>query len=1134
MASLKVNILIPMAGRGSRFATQNFVQPKPLIDVAGRSMISWVVNNVDSDLIEARFIFLVLREHDQEHGLTSFLKALKPNVDVVYVDAVTEGAACTTLLARRLIDNDTPLLIANSDQYVEWSADDYWRRMASQLDSSDGDVLCFHIPMEANDTKWSYAAVDGGGRVTDIQEKVVISENATVGYYYWRRGSQYVTLTDAMIAKDVRVNGEFYVAPVYNEGVAAGLTFRLSFCDKMWGLGVPHDLTRFLTGYVRDQGRAKVALPSTQPAACGPMRFVAHRGNLTGADPANENRPEYIAAALRAGFDVELDAWYDPSTGTWALGHDVPQYAIPFDFLLQDRLWVHCKNGAALRKLCTDARVNCFTHDADEFTLTSKNQVWIYPDKELQGPNSVAVMFSEPMALLDQDIFGVCADNVADLRRAYVARQLPRAASRPNIQLVIFDLDGVLVESKDLHYDALNDAIACVAGASFVISRPEHETVYDGLSTNQKLRLLTIHKNLPLDAHKPIWTKKQELTEAMVRDQLKPDALVLDAIKKLKSAGYPVAVASNCIQSSVHSILDAIGALPLVDAFFSNEDVDNAKPAPDIYLKACATFGVPPSAALVVEDSVKGFEACVRADCHLFKVTGPTDVRADAILSRVATINESTVPITVVVPLAGNSQLYWADGPEAVPSEVPSFLGDANGAPAVEWVVRPLLSSRYDLRFVFVVKESQSKKYRLDSLLPRIVGYRPTKVVPVHGETLGALKTVLLAKDAIPADAPVLFCTCSNVTAWHPGSSVDDLIDAHADGAIATFDSTDPRCSFVRLHSNSDIVVDVHEKAAVSSVACTGLYFWRRAVDFFAAARSQLQHRVKHRGLYFLAPTYNEAVRAGLSFKVVPAQACWSVRSMFDVSEFANAYVSKHVENSMTRIYDEMEARQAKAIAEHGFNHDPTLRGTQAQRCLAAYTLCTYDNFHAFASLDLLMGRLQEAYGDAHVLYRLRPDRNHVLFGRLHMTFMQLLGFDIYGTVALPKDYSEVLESVLLRVLRPFEVHFTRVIVTRASVLLVGHPTVGLNHVREQVRDALARVGYPLYEPYKNDIAHVTLMRFAAPLQATEYDALRSMARCSGPGRMFASLAVDALDVSAASWKMQPAELEGVHSVELS
>ena len=132
-----------------------------------------------------------------------------------------------------------------------------------------------------------------------------------------------------------------------------------------------------------------------------------------------------------------------------------------------------------------------------------------------------------------------------------------------------------------------------------------------------------------------------------------------------------------------------------------------------------------------------------------------------------------------------------------------------------------------------------------------------------------------------------------------------------------------------------------------------------------------------------------------------------------------------HVDNSMTRIYDEMEAREATAIAEHGLKHDPTLRGEQAQRCLAAYTLCTYDNFHAFASLDLLMGRLQEAYGDDHVLCRLRPDRNHVLFGHLHMTFMQLLGFDIYGTVDLPKDYGDVLESVLLRVLRPFEVHFT-------------------------------------------------------------------------------------------------------------
>lgn len=1126
MTRLKVNILVPMAGRGSRFATQGFVQPKPLIDVAGKPMISWVVDNVDSTAIDARFIFLVLKEHDLKYNLTPTLKSLKPNVDVVHVDAVTEGAACTALLARGLVDNDTSLFIANSDQFVEWDADAYWTSMAAQLDSSDGDVLCFHIPRAANDVKWSYAAIDETGLVTDIQEKQVISENATVGYYYWRRGSDFVRLADAMIAKDMRVNGEFYVAPVYNEGVAKGMRFKLSFCDKMWGLGVPHDLTRFLTGYVRPK---RAVVRSALPPACGPMRFIAHRGNMHGADKAMENRPDYIQKALVAGFDVEIDVWYDAATSSWSLGHDEPQYPIRFDFLLQDRLWIHCKNGAALRKLCTDARVNCFTHDKDEYTLTSKNHVWIYPDQQLQGPNSVAVMFSNPGALLDTDIFGICADNVGELRREYVAR---RSTQQPKVELIVFDLDGVLVESKDLHYDALNEAITHVAGVDYIITRPEHETVYDGLSTNQKLRLMTIHKNLPLAAHKPIWVKKQQLTDEMVRDQLKPDRVLLDSLQSLKAAGYPLAVASNCIKSSVHNILDSIGVLPLVDAYFSNEDVEHAKPAPDIYAKACATFGVDPQATLVVEDSVKGFEACVRAGCHLFKVDTPADVRADAILDRVSAINLSGKPVTIVVPLAGTNDLYWMDGPEAVPSEIPPFLTDANGAPALEWVVRPLLNSRYAQKFVFIVKEAQRAKFKLDSLLPRIVGFRPTKVVSVHGETLGALKTVMMAKDVISRDAPLLLCTCSNVTAWLPGMSVDDLIDVQADGALATVESTDPRSSYVRVHKGTHDVVDVHEKVPVSDTACTGLYYWRRGSDFFAAAKSQLLRAVKTKGLYFLAPAYNEAIRSGLSVKVVPTKACWSVRNVHEIRAFADEFVSKHVDDAMTGIYDEMETRQAADIKERGFAHDAALLGDHPGRCFAAYTLCTYDNFHAFGALDLLMGRLQRDLGGKHVVYRLRPDKNVALFGRLHMTFMQLLGFDIYGTVPLPNDYVEVLESILLRHVKQFEVHFTRVIVTRASVILAGHPTTGLNHVRDQVRNAMARIGYPLYEPYKNDIAHMTLVRFASPMGDKDAVALQAVVEQTR-APLYATLSVEALDVSAASWKMQDDEMDEVMMVSL-
>lgn len=1136
MSRLKVNILVPMAGRGSRFATQGFVQPKPLIDVACKPMISWVVDNVDSPAIDARFIFLVLKEHDLKYNLTPTLKSLKPNVDVVHVDAVTEGAACTALLARGLVDNDTPLFIANSDQFVEWDADAYWISMGAQLDSSDGDVLCFHIPRATNDTKWSYAAVDEAGLITDIQEKKVISENATVGYYYWRRGSDFVRLADAMIAKDIRVNSEFYVAPVYNEGVADGMRFNLSFCDKMWGLGVPHDLTRFLTGYVRPR---RAVVRGALPPACGPMRFIAHRGNMAGADKAQENRPDYIQKALAAGFDVEIDVWYNADTATWSLGHDEPQYPVRFDFLLQDRLWIHCKNGAALRKLCTDARVNCFTHDKDEYTLSSKKYVWTYPDQQLQGPNSVAVMFSDPFALLDTDIFGICADNVGELRREYVAR---RSAQQPKIELIVFDLDGVLVESKDLHYDALNEAIADAAGADYIITRPEHETVYDGLSTNQKLRLMTIHKNLPLAAHKPIWLKKQQLTDAMVRDQLKPDSVMLDSLRSLKAAGYPLAVASNCIKSSVHNILDSIGVLPLIDAYFSNEDVQHAKPAPDIYAKACATFGVDAQATVVVEDSAKGFEACVRAGCHLFQVDTPADVRADAILDRVSRLNCGVKPVTIVVPLAGSNHEYWIDGPESVPSEIPSFLADVNGASVLEWVVRPLLRSRYDVAFVFVVKQSQLAKFKLDSLLPRIVGFRPVKVVPVHGETLGSLQTVQLARRHIDASAPLLLCTCSNVTQWLPGTSVDDMIDTPADAAVATVQSNDANYLYVKTasHQDASVVTEIHKKLPISNQACTGFYFWRAAADFFTAAEATLSpNSNSHKLSYAIPMAYNAAISGGATVAAVPVQACWRVRSLADVAQFGEAHIAHTFDSSMASIYDDMTLRQQAAIAKNGYTHDATLvQAAQEARCFAVYTMFSEANTTACSRLNHVTDRLRKQLGHKHAVYRFLDGDGDCtpLTGGFHFTLMQMIGFDIYPGLALPADYGSVVQAILTRLLpASFEIDFDRLILTRGSLLLAGNPTIALNSVRDELRVALARIGYPLYEPYKNDIAHATLVRFAAPLDGKDEALLQQVVDDTRAGSTLARLRVSGVTISPASWKMQPAELRGggVLTVEL-
>lgn len=233
-----LNIVIPMAGRGSRFVEAGYRDPKPLIDIYGHAMIEYVVKNVTPDS-DNRFIFICQKEHIENYALKEKLRDIAPGCMIIPIDYITEGAACTVLLAEEYIDTDEPLMIANSDQFVEVSISEYLEKMG------DADGLIMTMP--ANHPKWSYIRYDDEGWVTLVREKEVISDQATVGIYNYRRGSDYVRYARQMIDKNVRVNNEFYVAPVYNEMIDAGM--KIVYCDvgrNMHGLGTPEDLAEFM------------------------------------------------------------------------------------------------------------------------------------------------------------------------------------------------------------------------------------------------------------------------------------------------------------------------------------------------------------------------------------------------------------------------------------------------------------------------------------------------------------------------------------------------------------------------------------------------------------------------------------------------------------------------------------------------------------------------------------------------------------------------------------------------------------------------------------------------------------------------------------------------------------------------
>jgi dTDP-glucose pyrophosphorylase len=231
-----------MAGRGSRFEEQGYTDKKPFIDVNGKPMIHRVIKNLGMEFDkEYMFILICLQEDFDKYDFTEFEKVIGHNsYDVVILDDVTEGAAQTILQAKDLINDDTPLMTMNSDQLVDWDIE----RLFEMCEQFDGVIPCFYGEGNA----WSYARTLDNGYVQEVAEKKQISKYATAGYYYWKKGSDFVKYAEQMIHDNSRTNGEFYVAPVYNWAVRDGKRVGVFMVDKCYSLGTPEDLQEYLSG----------------------------------------------------------------------------------------------------------------------------------------------------------------------------------------------------------------------------------------------------------------------------------------------------------------------------------------------------------------------------------------------------------------------------------------------------------------------------------------------------------------------------------------------------------------------------------------------------------------------------------------------------------------------------------------------------------------------------------------------------------------------------------------------------------------------------------------------------------------------------------------------------------------------
>ena len=231
-----------MAGQGSRFIKAGYKTPKPFIDIRGTTLIELVLKNLIIN--DAQYLLLARSEHLDAESKT--VKRIKDNFNVKFipVDKLTEGAACTVLHAHKLINNDTPLLLANSDQYIEADIGDYINDCNHR--NLDGSILTF-IDSD-RDPKWSFARINSEKLVEEVKEKEPISEFATTGLYYFSKGKFFVEAAIDMIVANDRVNGEFYTCPTYNYCIASGQRIGIYNinANNMHGLGTPDDLNSFI------------------------------------------------------------------------------------------------------------------------------------------------------------------------------------------------------------------------------------------------------------------------------------------------------------------------------------------------------------------------------------------------------------------------------------------------------------------------------------------------------------------------------------------------------------------------------------------------------------------------------------------------------------------------------------------------------------------------------------------------------------------------------------------------------------------------------------------------------------------------------------------------------------------------
>ena len=451
-------------------------------------------------------------------------------------------------------------------------------------------------------------------------------------------------------------------------------------------------------------------------------------------------------------------------------------------------------------------------------------------------------------------------------------------------KLILFDLDGVITDTKHIHYQSLNDAIS-LFDEKYIITEQEHVSRYDGLKTRTKLDMLSKEKGLPQNAHQQIYDKKQDLTIYHF-SKIPTDERMRGIFKTLKDEGYLLGCCTNCIRRTALVALAKVGVIEYLDVIMTNDDVKNPKPHPEIYWKAMSMMNCLPEETLIVEDSPQGLLSATRSKADVLRVDNSSGVYLEKIYDKLK--NKKKIvnmwhdsKMNILIPMAGAGSRFASVG-----YTFPKPLIEVRNKPMIQVAVESL---NIEANYIFIVQKSHREKYNLDTLLNLISP--GCKIIELDGVTEGAAVTALMAKEYINNDSPLIITNSDQFIDWNSTEFMYQMNEKNYDGAIMCFEATHPKWSFAKTNEDG-LITEVAEKNPISNQATAGIYYFKHGSDFVASAEQMIEKNIRTNNEFYVCPVYNEAILNGgkIYNYHIPSENMWGLGTPEDLKHYLENY----------------------------------------------------------------------------------------------------------------------------------------------------------------------------------------------------------------------------------------------------